>query len=288
MSKEKMSRLKKKLFLYFILISIVSISISAEIILELGSPAFRGVFLTNMEHELTRVMSKEEAHTFVNEKMDKSMLFSAFSELQVRMILLLLVVGASIIGAFRLFTKDIVSPMESMVNATRRIADGDLSASVPINTQDEIGQIGLLINEMSVNLQDLILQLKSEVDRMRERIIAISGRISLDILNPDLLAAITNRKISKKEIRRVISTGDDMTGILKDMLIDLNALQAFINLYKVFEVKETDDTVITPLAVQETNLSDQEDTFAMSDPEKTYQDEELKALLSQEDDTKNN
>ncbi len=267
-----MSKLKKKLLLYFILISVVSVSVSAEIILELGSPAFRGMFIKNIEKELTKVMTQEEAHDFVMNKMDRAHFFDPFTEMQIRMILLLLVIGGSIIGAFGLFTKDIVSPMESMVNATRRIADGDLSASVPVNTQDEIGQIGLLINEMSVNLQDLILQLKSEVDRMRERIMAINGRVSSDLLNPDLLSAIENRKITKGEIRRVIRTGDDMTGILKDMLIDLNALQAFINLYKVFEVKDTDDSVITPL--------EPEDTFAVTETDPGLQESEMHALLS--------
>ncbi len=237
LSSKNMSRLKKKLLLYFILIAIVSISVSAEIILELGSPAFKNNFLNHVEMELTRILPEGQAAK-IHEQIDPSVIFSPIVDLQIRMILMLLVVGFSIIGAFYLFTKDIVAPMEGMVIATKKIADGDLSASVPVQSEDEIGQIAMLINEMSVNLQDLILQLRSEVERLKERIGIVSDRISTTLQKDQLMQALSDKKMNASEIRQLIAAGDDMNGIMKDMLIDLSALQAFIRLYKVFEVKE--------------------------------------------------
>lgn len=242
---DKMSRLKKKLLLYFILISIVSISVSAEIILELGSPNFKGNFLNTIEKEFQKTLPEAEVKAAM-EAVDKDVFFHPIYDLQIRMILLLTVVGGSIVGAFFLFTKDIVSPMEGMVTATRKIAEGDLSASVPVESEDEIGQIGNLINEMSVNLQDLILQLKSEVDRMRERITVVSSKISVSLQGNDLKQALESKKINASDIRNLISAGDDMNGLLNDMLIDLSALQAFVNLYKVFEVKENEPGLVSP------------------------------------------
>ena len=243
---DRMSRLKKKLLLYFILISIVSVSVSSEIILELGSSSFKNSFVQTLEKELVKDLGQEKSDRILSE-IDHSALFHPIVDLQVRMILLLLVVGGSIVGAFFLFTKDIVSPMENMVSATKKIAEGDLSASVPVQSEDEIGQIGNLINEMSVNLQDLILQLRSEVDRMRERITVISNRIHSSFQGTDLKQALEEKKINASDIRNLISAGDDMNGMLNDMLIDLSALQAFVNLYKVFEVKEEEkEEVQTP------------------------------------------
>lgn len=236
-----MSRLKKKLLLYFILISIVSISVSAEIILELGSPHFKDSFIVQMEKELSHHMSKEEVQDIVETKMDRSVIFAPIVDLQVRMILMLLVVSFSIIGAFFLFTKDIVTPMEGMVGATKKIADGDLSASVPVLSNDEIGQVGMLINEMSINLQDLILQLRSEVDRLKQRIGIVNERVSETLHKDELMSALKDKKLNASEVRKIIAAGDDISAILKDMMIDLSALQAFINLYKVFEVQAKEE-----------------------------------------------
>ncbi len=236
---KSMSRLKKKLLLYFILISVVSISVSAEIILELGSPTFRDRFKRDLTREISRNLSEEEMKQ-LKENLDESAIFASVTDLQVRMVLLLLVVSLSIIGSFFLFTKDIVTPMEGMVSATKKIAEGDLSASVPVLSEDEIGQIGNLINEMSVNLQDLILQIKSEVERLQARINVVSEKVTVSLQSTDLRSALDNKKMQVRDIRKLIATGDDMNGMLNDMLIDLSALQAFVNLYKVFEVSEVE------------------------------------------------
>ncbi len=237
LSSRNMSRLKKKLLLYFILIAVVSISVSAEIILELGSPAFRDSFVAALDSELNRSLPADKSAE-VQSNLNRDILFNPLDDLQIRMILMLMVVSLCIVGAFYLFAKDIVAPMESMVSATKRIAEGDLSASVPVKSEDEIGQVGMLINEMSVNLQDLILQIRSEVERLKERITIVSNRISGTLQRDQLMAALANKRLSANELRNLIKTGDDMNGILKDMLIDLSALQAFIRLYKVFEVNE--------------------------------------------------
>ena len=240
--RKEMSRLKKKLLLYFILISVVSISVSAEIILELGSPVFSNSFNKTLKVELLKVMSEEQATDFIESKIDHAAYFHPIIDLQVRVILLLIVVGGSIVGSFFLFTKDIVEPMEGMVSATKKIAEGDLSSTVPISSKDEIGQIGSLINEMSVNLQDLILQIKSEVERLQERITIVNDKVTNTLTSTGLQASMHNKTLKMRDVRSLISTGDDVNGILKDMMIDLSALQAFVNLYKVFEVSDKDGT----------------------------------------------
>jgi len=235
-----MSRLKKKLLLYFLLISIVSISVSAEIILELGSPAFRKTFNKNLERELVKVMPQEQAASFISTKLDSHALFENIRTLQFRMILLLLVVSASIVGAFLLFTKDIIRPLDGMVNATKKIADGDLRVSVPVISEDEIGQIGNLINGMNTNLQDLILQIKSEVNRLQNRIGGMRDNITS--VDGDIMEnAMTQKKLYMKDLKEILQAREDMRKTLSEMMTDLSALQAFINLYKVFEITQMNE-----------------------------------------------
>ncbi len=51
----------------------------------------------------------------------------------------------------------ILHPLEHTATAARRMVDGRLDATVPIQEADEIGRIGELFNDMGVNLQELLL-----------------------------------------------------------------------------------------------------------------------------------
>ena len=153
-SKKEFSRLRKKLILYFILISVVSISVSAEIIFEFSSGRLKNEIRENLIVSLSSSVSPAIVQKVGVENLDTAV-SRPLSTLRNRMILLLLVIFACIAGAFVLFTRDIVSPMDGIVDATKKIADGDLTVSVPVMSDDEIGQIARLINDMNVNLQDM-------------------------------------------------------------------------------------------------------------------------------------
>ncbi len=42
-----------------------------------------------------------------------------------------------------------------MTEITRKIASGDYSASVPVKSQDEVGQLALAFNRMAESLQEI-------------------------------------------------------------------------------------------------------------------------------------
>jgi len=50
-------------------------------------------------------------------------------------------------------TSSIIQPLQQMVNATKKIADGNLNHKVKINFQDEVGQLGHSFNQMTENLK---------------------------------------------------------------------------------------------------------------------------------------
>jgi methyl-accepting chemotaxis protein len=233
---KNMSRLKKKLMLYFLLISIVSLSITAEIILELGSPYFQGPIKIELEAQLIKELPKEKAVMIVKEKLDFDKIFKPIGTLQVRSILLLIVVSLSIGASFGQYTKDIVVPMEGMVSATKKIADGDLSVSIDVKSNDEIGQVGNLINDMSINLQDMILQIKQEVMRLKEKIAMAQEKISVISKEDDMHGILLNKRMRVKDFKNMLSKSQEVDKIMDDMGFDLSALQAFVNMYKVFQL----------------------------------------------------
>lgn len=229
----KMSRLKRKLLLYFILISIVSISVSAEIIFEMSSPRFQESIQNNYNKQLAEQFNPTKL-AIIQKNIDTVYVFEPIYNLRNRMILLLLVVSISIISAFFLFTKDIVSPMDGMVEATKKIADGDLTITVPVMSEDEIGQVASLINDMNVNLQDMIMQIRQEITRHMEQIIKASFKVS-EIFRDDLTGKVLEeKKISVKEFKKMLKFGKEVVDILENMSDEMFALQKFVKMYKTY------------------------------------------------------
>ncbi len=233
-----MSRLKKKLLLYFILISIVSISVSAEIILEVSSPYFKNGIKKRLYKQLKMELSKEKFEEVKNKiESNEDFIFDPISQLRNRMILLLLVVSASIIGAFFLFTKDIVDPMDGIVAATQRIVDGDLTVKVPVMTEDEIGQVASLINNMNEKLLDMIVQVKQDLNRHKDKIVAAQHLVSAMVKDKNTGKIIEDKKMTVTDFKKMLKIGNDVISLLEIMTTDLSSLQTFINMYKTYSLK---------------------------------------------------
>jgi methyl-accepting chemotaxis protein len=228
-----MSRLKKKLLLYFILVSIVSISVSAEIIFEMSSSRFRESIQSNVEKQLAEQFTPARLAE-VQKNMDYRYVFEPISNLRNRMILLLVVVSVSIIVALFLFTRDIVSPMDSMVEATKKIAEGDLTITVPVMSEDEIGQVAGLINDMNVNLQDMIMQIRQEINRHLQQIVKVSYKMGEVIQGESAERALKEKKISAGDFKKILRSSREVLAMMETMSDELFALQTFVKMYKTY------------------------------------------------------
>lgn len=228
------TRLRKKLTLYFILIAIVSVSVSVEMILEFSSNKFRNDIKNNVLLQVQLDVPADYVKKIDGIKINNA-INSPVSDLRNRMILLLLVVFASIVGAFIMFAKDIVSPMDNIVEATKKIADGDLTVTVPVMTDDEIGQIAVLINDMNVNLQDMIMQIRQEIARHKNRIQEAADKIAF-ISQKSADEILKNRKMKISDFRKMIKLSGDVVKLLDTMLVDLGALETFVKMYKTYSV----------------------------------------------------
>lgn len=235
-NKKEFSRLRKKLILYFILISVVSISVSAEIIFEFSSGRLKDEIRENLIVALSGSVSPA-----IVQKIDVDSLDSAvsmpLSTLRNRMILLLLVIFACIVGAFVLFTRDIVSPMDGIVDATKKIADGDLTVLVPVMSDDEIGQIARLINDMNVNLQDMVMQIRGEIERHKNKIREATDKIIFMGHVESAVEIIDNKRMKLSDFKKMIRLSGDVVKLLEQMLVDLSALETFVRMYKTYSIR---------------------------------------------------
>ena len=232
--KSDKSRLQKKLTLYFILIAVVSISVSIEMILEFSSASFRDEIKENLVIEIGQSLPEEGVKRIRMDRLDTA-ISDPIANFRNRIIIVMLVICGSIVMAFKMFTKDIVTPMEHIVEATKKIADGDLTITVPVVSGDEIGQIAKLINDMNVNLQDMIMQIRQEIERHKAKIKQATAAVSL--MSQENTEEIMERKEMRlSDFKKMMKLSSDVVKLHETMMQETEALETFVKMYKTYSI----------------------------------------------------
>lgn len=145
----RISNMRKRLLVYFFLIVFVTMSVGLQLIYEMGSPRFQQIIKNSVTVSLSRDTGMAEA--------DVSGIGSVMTRMQFRMMLIMGIVFVCVMATMFVFIRNIVEPLDAMGKSVKRIAEGHLDETVPIRCDDEIGKIGVLINDLSVNLQEVLL-----------------------------------------------------------------------------------------------------------------------------------
>jgi len=94
----------------------------------------------------------------------------------------------------------LVQPIARLTATARRVAEGDLSAQAPVETQDEIGQLGEAFNTMTARLRQLIGSLEEQVQERTQELtysIEVGQRAAairdLNLLLPTITEMIRER-----------------------------------------------------------------------------------------------
>lgn len=236
------SRIKKKLIIYFLLISIASISISLEVILEVSETPFRKKISESYIETL-------KAHTnlppdFDAKDLDMKKAFRPLDELRGRMILLFLVILVTIGISFSLFSKDIAKPIDSLVEGAKKVADGDLTYTLQIYREDEIGQLAKLINDMNANLQELVVEIRFEMNRFMSIVSDMETTLKTALGEDIVSIAESKKSIGISKIKNLQKASLDIQGRLRLLKEDLSALSMLIDMYKVYQVNTTNQNEV--------------------------------------------
>lgn len=234
---KNMSRLKKKLMIYFILIAIVSVSVSAEMILEISSQKFQNSVIEKFYEQLSIHFSKSVVET-VKKDVNPDEVYSPITNLRNRMILFLLVISGSIGMAFLLFAKDIVYPMDCMVDATKKITRGDLTVHVPVMSTDEIGQIAGLINDMNINLQDVLMRIQQDVEQHLKEAKEIEAFIEHSLNLEKDKKIISSKKMHKSDFVKIIDSQHNIQSVINKMNKELNSLIKFLDMFNTYSIPD--------------------------------------------------
>jgi methyl-accepting chemotaxis protein len=90
-------------------------------------------------------------------EIEKSRIFEPIDRLRNKAILMIVIILFVMLIVLTMFIKNITEPLQHMIEASREISKGDLSQTIRIRADNELAQLGNVINELASNLQEIIL-----------------------------------------------------------------------------------------------------------------------------------
>ncbi len=156
--------LRKRMIFYFLLIAIANLFVAGEFVIEIQSEGYRQGIVREVES--IRKGEKPVEHIYG--------VLDTLARKFVIMVSILIIVSAVVLF---LFVVRVASPIQYMIDQAGRMSEGDLSIRIRIKSGDEIAVLGNLINDLSINLQEVMAQLermtgslKRAVDLHRENV----------------------------------------------------------------------------------------------------------------------
>lgn len=138
-------RLEVRLLNYFLLIAIAAVMIGVEFYFEMDRP--------DLAQEICTVIEQPASQGYSDQAIPQTS--SALEKLRNKIVTMFGVLTLVVAIVLMMFIKNITRPLCKMAEVAERINHGDLSQIVEIESKDEIGQLGIAINELTSNLQEV-------------------------------------------------------------------------------------------------------------------------------------
>ncbi len=183
-SMKKRSSLERKMLSYFGLIAAASLLITVEFVLAIRTAtppdtAGQSAFLATESLEMAR---------------------RAMESLQNKALLMFVVQAVVTLIVLVMFMRRITTPLQQMVEEAQNISEGDLSRTIKVRTQDEIGLIGETINGLTSNIQEIVTLGLSTETALRTPIAALRQQLAGDPASTSRLDYIEARLDGFREI----------------------------------------------------------------------------------------
>lgn len=132
------------MIIYFLMISFASLVITAEFLFDIHGKDLPAELVHNFERLSGGEIQAEAAFQPLQALRNKAVL----------MVGLFLVV---VLILLTMFIKNITEPLQHMIETSKLIAAGDLSQTVSVHAKNELAEMGNTVNELTSNLQEMIL-----------------------------------------------------------------------------------------------------------------------------------
>ena len=187
-----MSKLESRMLNYFMLIAFAAILIGIEFYFEL-----------NTQHG-------QEICTLHSAQQDIQGNFNPLESVRTKILVMFALLSVVIAIVLIMFMKEITLPLCKMVEVAKHINDGDLSQSVAIENNDEISEVGMAINELASNLQEVA---------------TFTSLTASDAIN----------KI--KKLKEINADNIDIQNMISDIEENLKSMSSFVNSFKLLDTE---------------------------------------------------
>ncbi|HBD08573.1 MAG TPA: hypothetical protein DCZ69_09945 [Syntrophobacteraceae bacterium] len=138
------SSLQRTMIVYFLLIGFASSLVGVEFILDTHRPELRQELLGNFAQMNEGKISADQAMKPIRTLRNKGAVMVG-------------VILCVVIIVLTMLIKNITEPLQHMIDVSKEIARGDLSKTIHIAASNELSELGNTINELTTNMQEMIL-----------------------------------------------------------------------------------------------------------------------------------
>lgn len=136
--------LQRTMIIYFLLIGFASMLVGIEFWADFHSGTLKSEILQNLGQ-------------YDHEELNPESLFAPIDRLRSKAILMVAIIMVVMLIVLTMFIKNITEPLQHMIKLSQKISSGDLSQTIQIEANNELADLGHVINEMASNLQEIIL-----------------------------------------------------------------------------------------------------------------------------------
>lgn len=137
MRKKLRYTLQRTMIIYFLLIGFAASMVDIEFLID---------FHTGYTQAEFQVSAGQQAEVY-----------AFFERMQKKAVVMVAIIMAVTLIVLTMFIKNISEPLQHMIDKSRKILSGDLSRTVNIQSNNELAELGSIINEMSSNFQEILL-----------------------------------------------------------------------------------------------------------------------------------
>ncbi|MEN8136142.1 MAG: HAMP domain-containing protein [Thermodesulfobacteriota bacterium] len=140
--------LQRTMLVYFLLIGVASLFVSFEFIADTHSQELKQGLIDNFQ-------KYSQAEMVIDD------VFQPIEKIRNKAILMIAIIVFVMVIVLTMFTKNITEPLQHMIGISKKLATGDLRQTIKIQSGNELGELGNVINELSSNLQETTLLSKN-------------------------------------------------------------------------------------------------------------------------------
>ncbi len=143
--------LQRTMIIYILLIGFAALLVASEFVMDTHSTELKEELSHNFQQYASGELAQDQVYEPLLRIRNKAMMMVG-------------VILAVVVIVLTMFIKTITEPLQHMVEVSKAISAGDLSQTTGIETKNELSQLSTAIDDMSTNLQEIIMLSRSVCD----------------------------------------------------------------------------------------------------------------------------